>query len=101
MARDSILPTFIFFILASPFCSLCVIMFHTMFHTCFIPRDGLTCTYLAVSLCDRAQALENLMKTFGFHVWLRKPNENTLDVNDSNQVKGETENKELEEAPTK
>ena len=37
MAGDSILPTCISFVLASPLCSLCVLMFHTMFHTCFIP----------------------------------------------------------------
>ena len=33
MARDSILPTFISSVLASPLCSLCVLMFHIMFYT--------------------------------------------------------------------
>ena len=37
MARVSVLPMFMSFVLASPLCSFCALMFHTMFHTCFIP----------------------------------------------------------------
>ena len=37
MTESFVSPTFISFVLASPSCSLCVIIFHTMFHACFIP----------------------------------------------------------------
>ena len=54
MARVSVLPMFMSFVLASPLCSFCALMFHTMFHTCFIPPCACCVPCMTIDVrCER------------------------------------------------